>query len=364
MKPLLKWPGGKSKELIRFYGMIPQFDRYIEPFFGGGALYFHLTPLAAAVNDLSSELMDFYGQVREGSEEFRRLLLAYAGGFQGLVRLADRRSEALTALLGAGDAAEAASTLVASWHDSLAPLIAPLAVEPSGFYTVLSRTLADKLQRTAALHEKKSFSPADLRENLITGLAGGYYLYFRERYNDYLFGRETPTAAERAANFFFIREMCYGSMFRYNAQGAFNIPYGGMSYNHKDLLAKAEAVLEPQVQELLQRTDLYNLDFEEFLLQAAPTERDFLFLDPPYDTEFSDYVGASFTKLDQARLAVALSRTKARFLLVIKNTDFIQGLYGQGFHLWKFDKQYAYNVRRRNDRSAEHLIVTNYSLPL
>ena len=63
-------------------------------------------------------------------------------------------------------------------------------------------------------------------------------------------------------------------------------------------------------------------------------------------------------------MAVALSRTPAKFLLIIKNTDFIQGLYGQGFHVWKFDKQYAYNVRSRNDRSAEHLIVTNYSLPL
>ena len=89
-----------------------------------------------------------------------------------------------------------------------------------------------------------------------------------------------------------------------------------------------------------------------------------LFLDPPYDTEFSNYEGAAFTKLDHARLAVAISRTPAKFLLIIKNTDFIQALYSQGFHVWRFDKQYAYNVRSRNDRAAEHLIVTNYALQL
>ena len=39
MKPLLKWPGGKSSEIVRFRSMIPGFDRYLEPFFGGGASY-------------------------------------------------------------------------------------------------------------------------------------------------------------------------------------------------------------------------------------------------------------------------------------------------------------------------------------
>ena len=55
MKPLLKWPGGKFREIARFYGMIPPFARYIEPFFGGGALYFHLMPERAAINDVRSE---------------------------------------------------------------------------------------------------------------------------------------------------------------------------------------------------------------------------------------------------------------------------------------------------------------------
>ena len=49
MKPIIKWPGGKSGEIQKIHDLIPPFDRYIEPFFGGGALFFHLMPPRAAV---------------------------------------------------------------------------------------------------------------------------------------------------------------------------------------------------------------------------------------------------------------------------------------------------------------------------
>ena len=85
MKPLLKWPGGKAREISEIYGMIPDFDRYIEPFFGGGALYFHLMPERAAINDTAGDLMEFYHLIRMGDEEFKRCLSCYADSFQSLL---------------------------------------------------------------------------------------------------------------------------------------------------------------------------------------------------------------------------------------------------------------------------------------
>jgi DNA adenine methylase len=84
-------------------------------------------------------------------------------------------------------------------------------------------------------------------------------------------------------------------------------------------------------------------------------------LDPPYDTDFSTYAGNAFDLQDQQRLARYLYGTKAKFMLVIKNTEFIYNLYSQsGFKLEAFDKQYLVSFQNRNNKKAEHLFITNY----
>ena len=257
---------------------------------------------------------------------------------------------------------DALSRLLDAWMPEFLSLFSrPLVRNEAELRRELERSALDKLVRTVRNHQKHPFTPDDLAENLVTGFASGYYMYFRKVCNDWSLGRLDLPEAEKAANFFFIREYCYGSMFRYNAKGEFNIPYGGMSYNDKDLTGKIAAMFNDQTAALFSGTQLCSMDFEAFLDAVQPAEDDFIFLDPPYDTEFSDYEGAAFTKLDHARLAVALSRTKAKFLLIIKDTPYISALYSQGFHITSFDKQYTYNVRSRNDRSAQHLIITNFN---
>lgn len=69
MKPLVKYRGGKSKEIPHLIKHIPSFTgRYIEPFFGGGALYFYLEPKKAIINDINSKLMSFYKGVKSDFE--------------------------------------------------------------------------------------------------------------------------------------------------------------------------------------------------------------------------------------------------------------------------------------------------------
>ena len=66
MKPIIKYRGGKSKEIKYFEQYIPQdYDRYIEPFFGGGALYFYLEPQKAIINDINKNLMNFYSEISQ-----------------------------------------------------------------------------------------------------------------------------------------------------------------------------------------------------------------------------------------------------------------------------------------------------------
>ena len=72
MNPILKYRGGKSREIIKFEQYIPRnFDTYIEPFLGGGAVYFHLEPQCAIINDINEKLILFYLNVRNDFDVMR-----------------------------------------------------------------------------------------------------------------------------------------------------------------------------------------------------------------------------------------------------------------------------------------------------
>lgn len=69
-RPFLKWVGGKGQLLSQLWPHLPgSFERYHEPFLGGGALFFALRPRRAFLSDVNRELIDCYIAVRDSIEE-------------------------------------------------------------------------------------------------------------------------------------------------------------------------------------------------------------------------------------------------------------------------------------------------------
>ena len=369
LKPLIKWPGGKTSEICRFDSLIPEYDRYIEPFVGGGAVFFYLNPQKAAINDTSKDLMDFYRLVKDQDPQFHHLLKLYGESFLRLQQWCQEEFPNILALYRMYETAGKDGVDVRRlqlnrglvWRLREDPgVMTELVLDQEAFLEQILRMTEDKFLRTIQNNKKRPFSGSDLKDNLITGFTSGYYMYFRDVFNEIASGKRNVSQAYRGANFYFIREYCYGAMFRYNAKGEFNIPYGGISYNGKDFGLKVRHMFGDNVRRLMERTQLGCMDFEIFLDGLDLNERDFIFLDPPYDTDFSDYEGKEFGREDQERLADYLKKTSARFLLVIKNTEYIAGLYQDcGFRMMTFDNRYLYNVRSRNERKTEHLLITN-----
>ncbi|MGV9172921.1 MAG: DNA adenine methylase [Promethearchaeia archaeon] len=65
-RPFLKWAGGKRQLIPQMDQYFPQeFDRYIEPFVGGGAIFFYLLPERAILNDINSDLINCYRIIKE-----------------------------------------------------------------------------------------------------------------------------------------------------------------------------------------------------------------------------------------------------------------------------------------------------------
>lgn len=76
--PFLKWAGGKTQLLPELLKYVPShYEVYIEPFIGGGALFFELQPTRAVLADSNPELINCYTIVRDKVEELISVLSTY-----------------------------------------------------------------------------------------------------------------------------------------------------------------------------------------------------------------------------------------------------------------------------------------------
>ncbi|WP_343532481.1 DNA adenine methylase [Pedobacter sp.] len=370
IRPIIKWTGGKYREFALFQDHIPEFERYIEPFFGGGGVFFALQPQTPIIiNDKSQDLIRFYQQIK--SRAFKNRLNQYADAWDEVTTLSELLWESTGQKFCEFIINEKEPlALVVSIETELPLALASLTTlsnndflkNPTEFYLHLKKGIENKASRLQRISAKagNTFDLLELKKHFETALKSGTYLFFRTLLNKNT-KRHFLSEADAAANWYFVREFCYASMFRYNKKGVFNIPYGGILYNRKKFRKKANSIFTKPLQALFQNAEIYNQDFEALLASLSLTSTDFIFLDPPYDSEFSEYDQNSFTLDDQKRLANFLIHCVAKWMVVIKETPFILELYNHpAVKITTFDKKYVYNVRGRNNRKATHLIITNY----
>lgn len=261
MLPIIKWSGGKRDEIAQFEKYIPPYETYIEPFVGGGAVFFHLNPQKAVISDVHTELIDLYRAIGKGE----------------------------------------------------------------------GKQIAEFMET----HPNEETEYYNIRDNF------------------------SPTSPlERACKFYYERKTCYRGMLRYNKKGKFNIPYG----RYKTV--NWEELTDTKYADLLARTTILNSPFEE-VFRDYNDENNFVFLDPPYDSVFTDYGYCSFTQEHHRRLAECFKTTRNKCMMVIGKTPFIEELYKE-YIVDRFDKKYAFKLhsgRIGNEINTEHLIILNYTPP-
>lgn len=77
-KPILKWAGGKTQMLGDLLPKVPaSYGRYIEPFIGGGAMFFALSPNDAVIADSNPELINMYTQIADNVDQVIAYLKQY-----------------------------------------------------------------------------------------------------------------------------------------------------------------------------------------------------------------------------------------------------------------------------------------------
>lgn len=282
MNPMVKYRGGKSREIPEMLPYIPsEFERYVEPFLGGGAMYFYLEPERALINDLNKPLIDFYLGVRDNYPSLRKELDALEAEY--------RKNR------------DAFDTLKALTPDERVP---------------------------------------DGNEEL--------YYHLRDMFNG------KTTGYSPAAIYFFINKTAYSGMIRYNKQGEYNVPYGRYKRFNTKLVSEAHS-------ELLKSAEIMCGDYEDVFKLCS--DKDFVFLDPPYDCIFSDYgneeTRGGFNEQEHRRLAEAYHKLPSKALMVIGLTDLTYELYKDNI-VHEYAKSYAVNIRNRFKSAGKHILVANY----
>lgn len=261
--PILKWAGGKQGIATRLVELFPSgFDRYFEPFVGGGSVLFTLRPRKAIVGDANDWLIDTYEAIREDQAEVARILDSLENTKEEFLRVR----------------------------------------------SVLPRTLP---------------------------------------------------RSRRAAHLIYLNKTCFRGLFRVNRQGQFNVPYGQYNRRYYDP-ANLQAVAET-----LGSVEFRRGDFGLCLRDV--TERDFVYMDPPYHklggySDFNRYTRDQFRENDQFRLAALcreLDLRGVRWAVSNSNTALIRDLF-EGYHLNLVENRREINLDSQS-RNITELLITNYT---
>lgn len=259
MKPLIKWSGGKSDELVYIKKHISEnFDTYLEPFFGGGSVFFDLEPKKSVISDVHPELIDLYRIIKDGH--------------------------------------------------------------------------GDEMKKWMDLHPNDEETYYKVRDDL-----------------------EVDSTFLNACRFYYQRKTCFRGMMRYNKSGHFNIPFG----RYKTI--KYDDIASPEYQKIFENCEVLNEGFE-YVFENYNSPDNFCFLDPPYDSTFTDYGYCQFGKEDHIKLAKYFKETSIKCLMVIGKTELISELYA-GYIKEEYSKKYRFKLhsgRIGEEIDNVHLIIKNY----
>ncbi|MCE8163860.1 MAG: Dam family site-specific DNA-(adenine-N6)-methyltransferase [Candidatus Moeniiplasma glomeromycotorum] len=172
------------------------------------------------------------------------------------------------------------------------------------------------------------------------------------------------TSLEIAARFIYLNKTGYNGLYRVNGQGKFNVPFGQKEkvklFDKQNILAISEYLNNDNYQ-------ILNQDYQQIL--PLIKENDFLFVDPPYDSEngngFNSYTANKFTQKNQKELAQFLKKCEkkgAKWLLTNHATNFIKELY-QDYWQFTFKAQRFINCQGdKRVEGAREMFIGNYQL--
>src|SRR5216683_17251 len=172
----------------------------------------------------------------------------------------------------AGSKRQIVPTLAQYWNDDFKRYVEPFAGSACLFFHLAPRTalLGDINSELLS-----TYRHVRIRHQEVSKLLRKMRKSEREYYRVRSLQPDLLSSAKRAARFIYLNRYCFNGLYRTNANGGFNVPYGGRGSGS---LPSPEAL--QRASRLLKRATLINGDFEKVLDRVKPG--DFVYMDPPF----------------------------------------------------------------------------------
>ena len=166
----------------------------------------------------------------------------------------------------------------------------------------------------------------------------------------------------RAARTVFLNKTCFNGLYRVNANGEFNVPFG--NYKNPKIIDSENIY---RMSEFLNKSNIkiLNTDYADSLKYIR--KNDFVYFDPPYDpisdtSSFTSYTEKGFTKEDQINLKKTcdvLNSKGVKFLLSNSATDFILDLY-KDYNITLLDVRRNIAASNEKRKIVKEVLIRNY----
>ena len=275
--PFIKWLGGKSQILESVFNEFPKIMlNYYEPFIGGGSVLFNLLNKLEKkeiivnniyISDINKDLIDLYLSVKNNYKQLIKYLQKFKNNYEKA--------------------------------------------------NIIKK---DKVVR------KKIIIKKTLKANIKEGKENVYYFY-RSIFNKLKMNKSNKII-KKSALFIFLNKTCFRGVYRENASGIFNVPYG----NNINVSMFDETNLK-RISELLNKYDVqFSVqNFYDLKQTIKYTKNSFIYFDPPYfpenETSFTSYTSNDFDKEQHDKLidfCKYIDSKNSKFLLSNSNTNYIK----------------------------------------
>lgn len=154
----------------------------------------------------------------------------------------------------------------------------------------------------------------------------------------------------------------FNRMLRFNKRGDFNLPVGNVDFN-----SNVVSALEDYFQEVKKKKPTwYNLDYKVFLQKLQLSEKDFIYLDPPYFITFSEY-NKLWNEKDEKELLQLLDQLNEQNIrFAISNVTHYKGRqndifigWAQKYHIHSIKSNYI-SYHDNSIKQFNEVLITNY----